>query len=280
LPLSADWHVVALVLLAALLHATWNAVSKASADPLGALALITASGGVAMAILIPFVPAPARAAWPYLGASLALHFFYQLSLVAAYRHGDLSQVYPIARGLAPMGIAVVAAAALGEAPSTLQGAGLVLACAAIASLAFGGEAASRHAVFHATSTALWISVYSVVDGQGARLSGNALGFACWSLALDSLPITLWALARRRGRLLELARLEGRRCVAGGVMSVIGYSIVLWAFARMPLWAVSALRETSVVFAAFLGSRVLGERFGRRRVAAAIVLAIGLVLVHA
>jgi drug/metabolite transporter (DMT)-like permease len=279
--LSPDLRVVLLVLLAALLHAAWNAVGKSSADPLASMALITASGGVAIATLIPFAPAPARESWPYLAVSIALHFFYQLSLVAAYRHGDLSQVYPIARGLAPLGIALIAAITLGEAPAAHQGIGLVLAGAAITSFAFGGTgSASRHAVLHASLTALWISVYSVVDGQGARLSGNALSFACWSLALDSVPITLWALARRRGKLLELARAEGRRCAAGGVMSVIGYSIVLWAFSRLPLWGVSALRETSVIFAAFLGARVLGEPFGSRRMAAAVVLAAGLLLVHA
>jgi drug/metabolite transporter (DMT)-like permease len=278
--LPADWHVVLLVLLAALLHAAWNAVGKASSDPLCSIALITASGGVAMALLIPFVPAPARASWPYLVLSVGLHFGYQLSLVAAYRHGDLNQVYPIARGLAPLGVALLAGVALGEAPTLLQGAGLVLACAAIASLALGGGgSASRHAVLHAALTALWISVYSVVDGQGARLSGHALGFACWSLAIDSLPILIWAVARRRGRLVEVARREGARCIGGGVMSVVAYSIVLWAFARQPLWGVSALRETSVLFAAYLGTRVLGEPFGRRRVAAAAVLAVGLLMVH-
>lgn len=278
--MSPDLRVVLLVLLAAVLHAAWNAVGKSSADPLGSIALITATGGIAIATLIPFLPAPARASWPFLAISIGLHFFYQLSLTAAYRHGDLSQVYPIARGLAPLGIALVAALTIGEAPTPLQGAGLVLASAAIASFAFGGTGtASRHAVLHALVTALWISLYSVVDGQGARLSGNALSFACWSLALDSIPITLWAIARRRGKLLELARAEGGRCAAGGVMSVIGYSIVLWAFSKQPLWGVSALRETSVIFAAFLGTRVLGEPFGRRRVAAAVVLALGLLLVH-
>lgn len=278
--MPADWLVIALVLLAALLHATWNAVGKASADPLCSIALITASGGVAMALLIPFVPAPARASWPYLALSIGLHFGYQLSLVAAYRHGDLSQVYPIARGLAPLGVALLAALALGEAPSPIQGLGLVLACTAIASLALGGDRlASRHAVLHATVTALWISLYSVVDGQGARLAGNAFSFACWSMAVDSLPIFLWAAARRRYKLFELARAEGGRCFAGGVMSVVAYTIVLWAFARRPLWGVSALRETSVLFAAYLGSRVLGEPFGRRRIAAAAALALGLVLVH-
>ena len=187
--MPADWLVIALVLLAALLHATWNAVGKASADPLGGIALITATGGIAIACLIPFVPAPARAAWPYLAASVALHFCYQLSLVAAYRHGDLSQVYPIARGLAPLGIALVAALTIGEAPATHQGVGLLLASAAIASFAFGGNgSASRHAVMHAGLTAVWISVYSVVDGQGTRVSGHALSFACWTLALDSIPI--------------------------------------------------------------------------------------------
>lgn len=268
---------VALVLLAALLHASWNALGKASDDKLVGLAMITVSGGCAIGLLIPFVPLPAPAAWPFVLGSLVLHFAYQLTLITAYRHGDLSHVYPIARGVAPLGVAVVGALFLGEAPDGGQLVGLILASLAIASLAFGGTGTmSARALRSALLTGFWISCYVVVDGAGARASGHAVGFAAWLLLLDAIPIGVFAWIRRRGRLVAALRREGWRPVAGGVVSVISYGIVLWAFAREALWGVTALRETSVVFAALIGARLLREPFGRRRMVAAAVLAIGLV----
>jgi drug/metabolite transporter (DMT)-like permease len=208
---------------------------------------------------------------------VVLHFAYQLTLITAYRHGDLSHVYPIARGVAPLGVALVGALVLGEAPGGWQLAGLVAASAAIGSLAFGGsDAVPGRAVLYALLTGFWISVYTVVDGAGARIAENALSFAAWALALDAVPIGLFAFVRRRGRLIAALLKEGPRYVAGGVISVIGYGIVLWAFTREALWGVAALRETSVVFAALIGSRLLREPFGRRRTVAAVALALGLV----
>jgi drug/metabolite transporter (DMT)-like permease len=273
--------VVVAVLAAAVLHAGWNALAKSSRDPLLNMATVTASGGLAAAAVVPFVPFPGAAAWPYLLAAVLLHFLYQLSLVRCYALGDLSQVYPIARGLAPLGVALLALFA-GEVPNALQVAGLIVACGGIVSLAgvHRTRRAPGAAIASAVLTAILISGYTVVDGLGVRAVDTAASYIAWSFFLDAFPIVLFARHQRAGELQRFLRSEGRRGVVGGVMATLCYSIVLWALAHGPMAAIAALRETSVIFAALLGTCLLGEPFGRRRLAAACALAAGLALMHA
>jgi len=278
--MTLDVIVVAAVLASAVLHASWNALTKASSDPLLNIAIVTATGGVVLGLAIPLLPMPRPAVWPYLAASVCLHFAYQLQLVRSYGLGDLSQVYPIARGFAPLGVAVLALTA-GERPAPLQALGLVMASGAIASLALSGSDRGRStaATRSALITAVLIAAYTFVDGLGVRVGGDVATYVAWSFFLDSFPIVATALYLRRTSASRFVRTEGLRAVAGGIVATLGYGLVLWALARGPMAPISALRETSVIFGAFIGTRILGEPFGARRVAAAGVLALGLLLVQ-
>jgi uncharacterized membrane protein len=242
---------------------------------------LTASGGLAAGCFIPFLPPLDPAAWPWLAASLVLHFVYQLSLVSAYQLGDLSQVYPIARGVAPLGVALLAAFTAAEIPSLLGGVGLAIATAAIMSLAVTGRQGigSRRAVFAALQTAVLISLYTVVDAHGVRATSNRFSYITWMALVDSVPIVITGIVCRRGEVLDFLRTDGTRNIVGGLLATLGYSIVMAAMAQGAMASVAALRETSVIFAALIGTRVLGEPFGASRVVASVALAGGLILLQ-
>jgi drug/metabolite transporter (DMT)-like permease len=278
---AADGLTIALILCSALLHASWNALIKASSDPLVNLAVVAGTGAT---ISLPFIialPWPEPAAWPWLAASGVLHYLYQFALVRAYQLGDLSQVYPIARGLAPLGVAALAAIWAGESLGLVQGIGLGLASLAIMSLSgFGTRGPStRSAVAMAVVTAALVGSYTYSDGRGVRSVANPFVYYGWSFFLGGVPIVLTMIGLRRGSVVTAIRGEGLRSVGGGVMATIGYTIALWAMTRAPMAVVASLRESSVLFAAFLGARLLHEPFGRRRAISAAVLVAGLVLVQ-
>jgi drug/metabolite transporter (DMT)-like permease len=274
------------VLGAALLHATWNALAKSVPDHLvGFVVLDLATGALALAGT-PFVDFPARGAWPYIGVSLVLHTAYQAFLLTGYRLGDLNQVYPIARGTAPLVVAVVAVPAAGERLGAAAIVGLLAVAGGLIGLAGIHRAATaedaarqRRAVAFAFATGLVIAGYSVVDGLGVRRSGGPIGYALWVMVADALPLPLYALARHRDRVRAAWRLTWRPTALGGAMALVAYGIVLWAQTRGALAAVAALRETSVVAAAIIGARVFGESLGRRRVVAATVVTPGVVLLN-
>jgi len=274
--------IIGLVLLAALLHATWNAVTQRSRDPLLAIWLVSVASGLCLLVLAPFASFPHREAWPWLGGSLVLHLAYQLSLVSAYRSGDLSHVYPIARGLGPCVVALFAALFGGELLTPIQVAGLALASLSVASLAVAGGALRRPlggAVRAALLTGVMIGSYTFVDAQGVRACENPLDFIVWSMVLDSLPITAVALWARRGRVMAYLRTDLRAGVGGGCMAALAYGIVLWAMSTSPMASIAALRETSVIFAAWIGTRLFGEPFGSRRLLAACGVAAGVALLQ-
>lgn len=278
--MSLEPHWMGLLLLAALIHAGWNALNKASRDPLLSMVTLTTSGGLAAGLLIPLVPPLDPAALPWLAASVALHTAYQLSLVQAYGLGDLSQVYPIARGVAPLGVAGFAALFAGEVPQPLGVLGLLVAAAAITSLAGASHLPhSRKAVAAALQTALLIGLYTVVDGRGARATDTSLSYIVWMSLLDALPMSGIALLRRRGQVLDFLRSDGLRNLVGGLLATLGYAIVVSAMAHGAMASVAALRETSVVFGALIGTRLLREPFGARRVLASASLALGLMLLQ-
>jgi drug/metabolite transporter (DMT)-like permease len=277
-----DSLVIVLVLLAAALHAAWNAVTKRSADPLLAIWLVTGTGGLFAATLTPFVGFPGPAARPYLAASVILHLAYQLFLVWAYQRGDLSQVYPVARGTAPCVVAVLAAAFAGEALGGLQIVGLALASGSIVSLVgvrHGARRMPAQALGAACVTGTLIGVYTYVDAQGTRLSASPFDYIAWNLCLDAVPITLAAVWLRRGRLRAFVRSELAYGIGGGLMATLAWGIVLFAMSKRPMAGVAALRETSVIFAALIGTRLLHEPFGGQRVAAALGLTLGILLLE-
>jgi drug/metabolite transporter (DMT)-like permease len=271
-----DATVAAAVLLAAALHAGWNALVKGSRDPLLALATVIATAGACGALLALWLGPPAPEVWPWLAGSMLLHALYHVLLARSYRLGDLGQVYPIARGVAPPLLALLAAVSLGERPTGLQLFGLVLAALSVASLGWARRGHERGPVGSALATGALIAAYSLVDGQGSRIAGP-LSFIAWSQILDLLPIGAIVWLRRRGAIGAHLRTDGWRGALGGVVGTITYAIVLWAMTRAPLAQVSMLRETSVLFAALLGTFALREPLGARRIAAALGVCAGTAL---
>lgn len=273
---------VALVLVAAVLHAWWNALIKIEGDRLPAAALIAFSASVMAAAALPFVPLPLPASWSYIATTQALYLGYWLFLIQAYEHGDLGHVYPIARGAAPLIIIAVTVVFVGEHLGAGQIGAVIIIAAGIASLAFTG-ASPVHGVarplLYALGTGLFIAAYSIVDGLGARLAGNPHSYVLWAFALHGIPITLIAVAKRRKAALAFARARWKPGVLAGALCLSSYWLVVWAFTLGPIAPVAALREVSVIFAAIFGAVFLKERFGRRRIAAAAAVALGVVLLN-
>jgi drug/metabolite transporter (DMT)-like permease len=272
------------VLASAVLHALWNSFVKVGRDRLATVVAILVTGGVVSAPFAAMSPLPNPESLPFLAGSLVTHLIYYYFLVNAYRFGDLSRVYPLARGMAPALVAAGAAVVAGELISAREIAGIALVSCGIASLvlgAGGGAAAgvSRLGLVYAVATGLMIAVYTIIDGMGARRAGTVLNYILYLNVVEALAIVAVAFARRGPRLWRPLRAALPRGVIAGVMATLGYGIVIYAMSRGALAHVSALRETSVVIAALIGTLVLGEPGAARRIAAAAVVAAGVVVMH-
>jgi drug/metabolite transporter (DMT)-like permease len=269
-----------LVLAAALLHAGWNALIKINEDRLVAMALLAASTALITMFMIPFVAFPAPEVWPYIIVTSFIHLGYMLFLILAYEHGDFGQVYPIARGTAPLLTALAGILIVGEALSILQWTAILLVTGGIISLAFDGKAAvlgNPKGILYALATALFIACYTVVDATGARVSGNVHSFAVWLFFLHGLPLIAITFVRRRRRLTASIKAHWKVGALGGAMSFSAYWVILWAMTQTTIAPVAALRETSVIFASLIAVFALKEKFGVARIAAAVAVAAGVVL---
>lgn len=267
--------VVSLVLAAAIMHAGWNALLRAGADRLWSMTIMATAIALACAALAPFLPMPARASWGCAILSGVLHVGYVLCLVRTYRSGDLGQTYPIARGSSPLLVSLCAALVAGEWPDRLSLIGILLVSGGILSLAFQGRALGRASLFYALGTGCFIGVYSVTDGTGARLSGAPVAYAVWMcLTWGLLMPPVYASIRGWRGLMGGSVQAALWSAGGGLVSLIAYGIVIVAMSLSPMGPVSALRETSVVFAALIGRIFLKERLTVHRIAACVVVAIG------
>ncbi len=278
-----DPRAVALVLTAALLHAAWNALVKSGGDRLLTLGAVNASRFGVCLLAAPFLPLPAPEAWPFLVASAVLHVGYYLFLLAAYRVGDLSHVYPLARGASPLLILAGAWAFAGEQLPLAQLGGVVLVSAGIVSLTFESRSrleAGWRPVGFALATAVFIAAYTVTDGMGVRRADAVVSYVVWLTLLDGWPVLAIAVARRRRQSVVS---EWRSAVssgaAGGVFQLLAYGLVVWAMSIAPMAGVSAIRETSVIFAALIGMLVLHEPFTPTRLIAAVLVACGVVVIN-
>jgi drug/metabolite transporter (DMT)-like permease len=276
-----DAGVAALVLLSALLHAGWNVVLKIKGDRLLAMTVIANGASLVALCLLPFVPVPPIEAWRYLAISFVLQCGYHVFLIQAYRYGDLGQVYPIARGAAPVFVLLPAAFIAGDRLTAGNALAVLVIAAGIASLAFhkGALHAGRRPALYALGTAAFIAAYTVVDGLGARAAGSPHAYTLWLFALNGLPLAAMSLFWHGRRAFAFARDNWRVGLAGGGMSLGAYWLVVWALSVAPMAQVAALRETSVVFAALLATVFLKEKFGPSRIAAACVVAVGIVMLR-
>ncbi|MFV2035726.1 MAG: hypothetical protein ACC631_11600 [Halocynthiibacter sp.] len=270
---------VSLILFAALLHAIWNAIVKQAGDrmlSLGLVALGQVIPGVILAVLLPF---PGWVALPYILLSTVIHWGYFVMLGKAYAHGDLSVVYPIARGIVPVLVSLWAWILLDEALPLAAWGGIALVTAGIQVASWGAfrGGIARTALYFALGTGVFISAYSVVDGIGVRLSVNTLSYVAWGGFLHAF-IVVFVAAKRAPLLRHVAPRDVIVGLAGGVVSLLAYGLVLYAKTLTVLGAVSALRETSVVFAALIGVLVLGEGNWRRRLLSALIVAAGVVVI--
>jgi drug/metabolite transporter (DMT)-like permease len=270
------------VLLAALLHASWNAMIKGGGDVLHDTAGIIVG---AMLIGLPFmfvVPVPSAAAWPFIIASVAVHLAYYWLMISAYRVGDLSLVYPLMRGVAPLITAIAGIGVLGEMPAPVAWVGMLLISAGVFVLGYRalGHAPSRAAVAFALANAAVIALYTLIDGHGARVSGNAWSYIVWLFVLDGIPFSLWMLATRRATFVAHLRSRSRRALLGGGLSAAAYAISVWAMTKAPVALVASLRETSVLFATLIGARLLHERLSARRWSGVIAVVLGVLALKA
>jgi len=275
--------IFAMVLAAAFLHAVWNALVKVNGDRLVAVALIMSSQALISVFVLPFVTFPPADVWPYILGSVVLHNAYCLFLITAYRYGDLSHVYPIARGSAPLLVALLSVVFAGEVLNRQEVFAVMLVTLGVMSLGLArGVDGIREwrAVSFALGTGMMIAGYTLVDGIGARLSDSAHGYVFWSFALHGIPLAVLTVIVRKRRALSQVRKMWKVGVAAGVASLLAYWIVVWAMTQAPFALVSALRETSVVFAVLFGVVLLKERLDLLRLAAIGVTLLGVVMLRA
>ena len=271
---------IALVLTAAILHASWNALVKKGGNPEFSIAAYQAVGAAICLCLVPFVPFPNAASWPYIIASVIVHNLYYLAMAQAYRAGDLSQVYPLFRGLAPVLVAIGAAVFANEILSNGALLGLVLISGGLMSITlFGAGRIPPLALRWGITTSLLITAYTIIDGLGVRLSNNNLSYIIWLFILEVMPIGCWLLMYRRRQWLSYMKGTTGSIVFGGIASSLAYGLVIYAMSLGALAVVSSLRETSVIFAALIGTLILGEPFGRQRIIAAILVGAGIIIMR-
>jgi drug/metabolite transporter (DMT)-like permease len=271
------------VLFAAACHAGWNALIKVGLDPLSTTTLISIGSGLVALILLPFVGLPAWGAWPWLAASVAIHLIYFASLIESYRTGDLGQVYPIARGSAPLMTAAATTVIVGERLSLVGWTGILALVAGVLLLsARGGRdlaVVDRRAIGFALFTAITVCGYSVVDGIGARASANPNAYSVCLFIGIALVMVPYALYRDGRDVMPAMHLYWRRGLAGGALQFLSYGIAIWAMTIVTIAVVAALRETSVLFGAAIAVVLLKEPLRAVRIVAALMIVCGLILIR-
>lgn len=273
--------VLLLVLLAALLHATWNALLRGSSDRYWGMTMMSLTAAFACSAVVPFLPFPNIRAWPYIVASAIVHIVYNLLLVRQYRQGDFGHTYPVARGSSPTLITLGGVLFASEHLSVKAFIGIALISLGILSLAFGARA-HFDTFLGAFMTGCSIAVYSVIDALGARASGNAAAFTAWMVMGYGFIIpVIYRLSRRKGenRLWTGDHRELLKAAGAGVITIMAYGIVVWAMAHGPMGPVSAMRETSALFAVILGCVFLKEKFTLQKIVATTLIVIGNITLH-
>jgi drug/metabolite transporter (DMT)-like permease len=270
-------EVFLMVLGASLVHATWNALVKADSDKLALIKMMSSTQIGVSLCLIPYVRVPVADCWPFLLASSALNTGYMLMLNRAYQSGDLSLVYPFARGVAPLAVAIVSVVALGERLTHANQVAVVFIGLGVTSLALSQRPTSLtdvRTLAFALATGVFIAGYTIVDGLGARAAGSAHGYMVWLSLITAIAIIACAHRLQRGRREPISRRTRNAGIAAGIMSYGSSWVVIWAFTHAPLALVSALRETGVAFAVVIGVVILKERLNLSRLTSIATTLVG------
>jgi drug/metabolite transporter (DMT)-like permease len=275
-------HVLGVVLLGALLHASWNAMVKSRTDTFLVTVLVAGGAGLLSALGLLVLPAPDSGSWPYIAASTVVQLAYYSLLVAAYRNGDMSHAYPLMRGSAPLLVALASGPLIGERLGAVQWVAVGCNCGGIMALYFStrakhsGHAGAHRTTFFALMTACMIAAFTLIDGVGARKSGSPIAYTMWIFMLTGVGLVAWAVARRPGELAAYARMNMRIVLLGGAANLGSYAAALWAMTHAPVAAVAALRETSILFAVVIAALVLHEKVSAQRLAAVALVGCGAV----
>ena len=266
--------VFAVVMLAALLHASWNAVVKSGPDKLLTTIMVTTAAAGLSAALIPFLNQPTPSSFPYAVASALFQIVYFLLVARTYQAADMSQTYPLMRGTAPLIVAVVSVFRMDEALSLFAWIGVMAICLGIFIIALGSTLKDRRGIYLALLNALVIAGYTLIDGLGVRKSGAPAAYTLWVFLLTGVPLALWVITARRSAFVSYLGHHWRLGIAGGIGTTASYGLALWAMTIAPIAVVAALRETSILFAALIAGFVLREPIGPRRVVSACIIAGG------
>lgn len=265
-----------LVILSAIANATWNALMKSAGDRVLTMVAIRSVGLTFGLVALPFVDWPAPESWKWLALTAAVMFAYYALLIRSYDIGDMSVVYPLARGVAPVLTTIAAFFAIGETLAAGQVVAVVMISLGIMALSFGAGA-SGTAVAFALATGVSVATYSFFAGLGVRTAGTVLGFQACLEIVTGFGMLCYGATVRRADIVGYARRHGAVGLLAGVVSVAGFLAYLVAARYLPLGPVTALRETSVIFGTVLGTIVLKEGFGLRRIAAALLVTGGIML---
>lgn len=279
--------VVAVVLFAALLHASWNAIVKSGKDTFLTTVLVSVGAALISLAVLPFIAAPAPASWPYLAASAVAQLAYYSLLAAAYKAGDMSHAYPLMRGSAPLLVALASWPLIGERLSSMQMGAVACICAGILGLYVaarrpatpGTRMSTGRATAFALGNACVIASYTLIDGIGVRLSGAPAAYTMWIFVLNGTGLLLWTLLRRRAGLLAYAQTQWHLAAFGGFGTLASYGLALWAMTQAPVAAIAALRETSILFAIAIAALFLREKISPRRYLAIGLIAAGAILMR-
>lgn len=274
-------EIILLILLAALLHATWNAIVKSGTSKLHETALNAFGGGVGMFALLPFLPLPAPESLPFLAGSCCVHLAYYVSMAVAYRSVDMSYAYTIMRGTAPLMTSLFLFVS-GEQLSTAAWLGILCLCAGV--LVLTRDSLQQHrfnlnGTLAAFGTAVIIMGYTLFDGYGARTSGHPISYVVWLYAINCFPLNVILFLRQRTQYVSYFRARWKIGMFGGLCSLGSYGAALWAMTRAPIAMVAALRETSVIFGMLLAVIFLGERFTVNKLMAVLLVAAGTMIIR-
>ncbi|MBX8784815.1 EamA family transporter [Ochrobactrum sp. GRS2] len=277
--------VVLIVLFGALLHASWNVIVKSGTDKYLNAVLVCGAAGLVALVLIPFLPLPLAPSWPYMIISTIFQVCYLFMVAAAYSNGDMSLAYPLMRGTPPLLVAMAAGPLIGEVLGAGQWLAIGFISCGVLTMALGsrrktaaGQNTSRTVII-ALVNALFIAGYTLVDGIGVRVSGNAISYTLWAFLFNAIPVVSWGIWKYRGQLVGHIRQRGHLAMIGGAGTLGSYGLALWAMTMAPVAMVAALRETSILFGMILSLFLLREHISLKRLAGALLIVCGTMLMR-